>query len=273
MNASAAALVAARREGGLRRTAADWRLMAWRNGLTAVRRPNVLVSGILFPSILLCLMVGVFSGSIVLPGAAAGLAFVDYLAPSIVLQSAVFTAMTAAGSMAVDLEAGVMDRLRSLPIARSAVLGGRVVDCTARTVLCAGVVLGVAVALGFRFRAGALPAVGFMGIAVVFGFAWSWYGMLVALILRSFDAVAGLMFLTFFPLFFLGGAFVPVAALPGWLQPVGNVNPLTAVTGAMRALALGGPTTTPVLQALGWSAAIALLCGSAAINRFRRGAA
>lgn len=271
MSSDLTALVARRREGGARRTIDDWGLMARRNGLTAVRRPNVLVSGILFPSVLLALMVAVFSGSMVLPGAAAGLAFVDYLAPSIVLQSAVFTAMTAAGSMALDLEAGVMDRLRSLPIARSSVLGGRVVDCTVRTVVCATVVLGVAVLLGFRFRTGAGPAVGFVVLAVVFGFAWSWYGMAVTLAVRSFDAVAGLMFLTFFPLFFLGSAFVPLEALPGWLQPVGRVNPLTYVTDAMRALALGGPTAAPVGRALAWSAGIAVVFGTIAVRRFGRG--
>lgn len=259
--------VLARVDGGFLRTIGDIRILAGRNFTTAMRRPNALIATAIQPIVFMLLLVAVYGNGLDLPG---DLAFIDLVGTAMPLQAAVFVGMTAGGSMALDLQGGMMDRLRSLPVARSAVLASRAVESAVRMVAAVAVVTLVAVALGLRFEAGPGRAVGFLLLAVAFGAAWTWWPLWIAVRTENFQLVSLSQFASFFPLFFLSGALVPVEGLPGWLQPVAWVNPFTPVTEALRACVLGGDLTAPLQASVAWIVCFAVVFGTLSVTRFAR---
>lgn len=260
-------LTPSRIEGGLGGTITDVRLLVGRNFTTAIRRPNALFATAIQPIVFMLLLVAVYGEGLDLPS---GLAFIDLVGTAMPLQAAVFVAMTAGGSLALDLESGMMDRLRSLPLARSAVLLSRAAEAGMRMVLACGVVTLVAIGLGLRFQAGPGRAVMFFVLAVAFGSAWSWWPLFSAVTTRNLQLVSLSQFASFFPLFFLSGALVPVEGLPGWLQPVARVNPFTPVTEALRACVLGGDLTAPLQASVAWIVGLAVVFGTLSVTRFAR---
>jgi ABC transporter DrrB family efflux protein len=172
-------------------------------------------------------------------------------------------------AIADDLASGMIDRFRSLPIASAAVLAGRVAADAVRNLSVVALMIAVGSAIGFRFHAGPAAALGAVALAVAVGLAFSWLNLLLGLLVRNPES-AGLAGL--FPviiLVFTSSTMVPVATMPGWLQAFANVNPVTVLVDALRALCLGGPTVTPVLEALAWIAGLLLATVPAAILRYR----
>jgi len=159
------------------------------------------------------------------------------------------SAITAAG-LASDLRNGILDRFRSLPIARSGYLIARILADTARMLLTVALIVIVGLALGFRFSGGFPAGLAGLGLVLAFGMAFAWIGAATALAVRDPEAVQMLWFVSLMPLIFASSIFASPSRMPGWLQPVVRANPLTVVADATRGLLLGGPVATPVLHAV-----------------------
>jgi ABC-2 type transport system permease protein/oleandomycin transport system permease protein len=166
----------------------------------------------------------------------------------------------------------MVDRFRSLPMARSAVLAGRTLSDTVRNLFVVSLMLLVGALVGFRFHNGFPAALAAVGLALAFGLAFSWISALIGLSVRDVESAQAAGFVWVFPLVFASSAFVPVASMPGWLQAFVRVNPVTLTVNALRALMLGGPTLRPVLQSLAWIVGILLVFVPLAVNRYRRAA-
>ena len=179
---------------------------------------------------------------------------------------------TAEHRLTILHQLGMVDRFRSLPMARSAVLAGRTLSDTARNLFVVTLMLVVGTLVGFRFHAGVVPAIGAVALALAFGLAFSWISALIGLSVRDVESAQAAGFVWVFPLVFASSAFVPVASMPGWLQAFVRVNPVTITVNALRALTLGGPTARPLLQALAWIVGILLVFVPLAVNRYRRAA-
>jgi ABC-2 type transport system permease protein len=164
----------------------------------------------------------------------------------------------------------MVDRFRSLPIARSAYLTGRILADTVRIMGNVLLLAGVGVLLGMRFPAGLVPAIGAFLLATAFGVAMAWVAALIGLAARNPETVNSVGFIWLFPLTFVSSAFVPVASMPGWLQAFADNNPITITVDAARVLVLGGPTATLVLQALAWIVGITAVFWVLAVRRYRR---
>ena len=237
-----------------------------RNLKHLVRNPMGLIFVAFQPIMLVLLFNYVFGGAVKQPG----MAYVQYLVPGIIVQTLSFTSTFAGMSITADLLSGALDRFRSAPIARSAVVVGRILTDGLRMTLTTLVVVIVGVAVGFRFEAGSLPALGAVLLAVAFGWAMSWIGMSVGLALRNPEAVQASAFVWMFPLVFASSAYVPVSTMPGWLQAFVKVNPISIEADALRALTLGGPTATHLLQAVAWIAAITVVFFTLTVRQYRR---
>jgi ABC transporter DrrB family efflux protein len=241
-------------------------IITGRNLRRLVRVPTLLVFATVQPVLFVVLFTYAFGGAIDVPGVAR---YIDYLLPAIFVLAIGFGASQTGVAIAEDLSTGMIDRFRSLPISGSAVLAGRVAADALRNLFVAGLIIAVGAAIGFRFHAGAAAALAAVALAVAAGLAFSWLNLLLGLAVRDPES-AGLAGL--FPviiLFFTSSALVPVATMPGWLQAFATANPVTVITGALRALCLGGPTTRPVLQAAAWIAALLVATIPAATARYR----
>ncbi|MDA8268830.1 MAG: ATP-binding cassette domain-containing protein [Actinomycetota bacterium] len=262
------------RPGGVRsatdaahRLATDWTMVAWRNTVRFVRQPLAVVSMVLQPVMFVAMFRYVFGGALAL--AVPGGHFVSFLLPGIVAQTMAFAAMSTAIGLAEDIGSGMVDRLRSLPVVRSAVLVGRLLTDFLQSVVVVGVIVGVGVAVGFRFVNGPGPALGMVAVALGFGLVSSSATAYLGIRTRSPELAMTIGLTLLFPVCFVSGAFVPIATLPGWLQPVARANPVTVVVEAMRALALGGPVGLRTVEAVGWMAAIAAFFVPLAIRAYR----
>jgi ABC transporter DrrB family efflux protein len=251
-------------------------VMTWRNLLKYKRVPTLLVFSTIQPVMFVLLFAFVFGGAIPIPG----LDYKDYLMPGIFVQTVVFGSMQTGVGLAEDLSKGMIDRFRSLPMARSAVLAGRTSGDAVRNLFVVLLMTGVGYLIGFRFHAGLLWAVAAMAIAVAFGTAFSWVSANIGLALRDVESTQAASFVWVLPLVFASSAFVPVITMPGWLQAWAKVNPVSVTVDAVRFLTLGpdlahtaglqGSTTTHVLQALAWIAGILLVFAPLAVRRYRK---
>src|SRR5262249_21233140 len=220
-----------------------------RNLRRLVRVPTLLVFATIQPVLFVLLFTYAFGGAIHVPGTTH---YIDYLLPGIFMLAIGFGASQTGVAVAEDLATGMVDRFRSLPIASASVLTGRVAADAVRNLFVVGLMLAAGSALGFRFHAGPAAALGAVTLAVAAGIALSWLNLLLGIVVRDAET-AGLAGL--FPviiLTFTSSTLVPVATMPGWLQAFAKINPITVMAGALRALCLGGPTATPVSQALAW---------------------
>jgi ABC-2 type transport system permease protein/oleandomycin transport system permease protein len=216
--------------------------ITWRNLLKYVRVPTLLVFSTIQPVMFVLLFRYVFAGSINLR--TPGLNYVDFLMPGIFVQTVVFGSTQTGVGLAEDLAGGMIERFRSLPMARSAVLAGRTLSDTVRNVFVVLLMTGVGMLVGFRFHGAPLGAVGALVLAVMFGFAFSWISALIGLSAGNVEAAQAGSFVWIFPLTFASSAFVPVKSLPGWLQAWAKVNPVSITVDALRSLSLGGRTAT-----------------------------
>jgi oleandomycin transport system permease protein len=243
-----------------------WLLVGRRDLLQVRGNPQLLIFVLIQPILFVLLFVYVFGGAI----SGSSRQYVQYVIPGIIVQTVVFvTAVTGIG-LNEDLAKGIIDRFRSLPIARSAVLAGRILADAVRLVASLAVILGVGMALGFRITTSPPAALGGFLLIIAFGMALSWVAALIGLSVRNPETAQSAGFIWMFPLIFASSVFAPPETMPGWLQPFVDVNPITVATDALRGLLLGGPVLSPVLQTLAWTAALTVVFAPLAIRQFRR---
>ena len=240
-----------------------------RNLLVWMRVPAYLVFTVIQPVIFVLMFRYVFGGAIPVdvPGG-----YVNFLIPGIVAQTAAFASFGTAIALAMELKKGVIDRLRSMPMARSAVLAGRLVADTGRMTVTILIIIGVGYAVGFRFLNGFWPAVAMILLAIVFGVAICCISAFTGLAIGDEESVQAFGLIWLFPLTFLSSAFVPTETMPGWLQAFANNQPVTYVVDTMRALALGGPVAANLWKSLAWLAGIFIVFLPLAVRAYRRAA-
>jgi ABC-2 type transport system permease protein/oleandomycin transport system permease protein len=254
---------------GLRRVASaasDWMSVTGRNLIHFRRVPQLLVFSTIQPVIFVLLFRYVFGGAIRIPG----VPYVDYLMPGIFVQTAMFGAIATAVGLAADLKTGLIERFQSLPMARSAVLAGRTAADLSRNIFVAALMSVVGFAVGFRVHTNALAFVAGIAVLLLFGYAMSWVFASVGLLVGDPETAQAAAFPVLAPLVFASSAFVPVETMPGWLQVFAENQPVSVTASAVRALVLGGPTASYVLQSLAWSAGILLVFAPLAVRRYRR---
>jgi ABC transporter DrrB family efflux protein len=244
----------------------DMWVLASRSVKRIARQPDLLVGYTVQPIMFVLLFVYVFGGAISTPG----YSYVDYLIPGIVVQSIVFGGFVTALGLSDDLKKGLMDRFRSLPMSRSAVLTGRTFADISTNSIQLVVMLVVGLAVGFRFKTDAPEILGGIVLLLLIGYAFSWVFAFIGLTASSPEAANAYGFTILFPLTFVSSAFVPVASMPSWLQPVAEHNPFTTMVDAIRHLFIDAPAGNDVWLAALWSVAIAVVFGALAILRYRR---
>ncbi len=240
--------------------------IAHRNLLHIRATPEQLVEMSIQPLMFLVLFVYVFGGAI----ADSSRAYLQFALPGILVQSVAFLPFTTAIALNVDFQRGVIDRFRSLPIARSAVIGGRILADGARIAWSTLIITGFAMVLGFRFQGGAGGALAAFALVVAFGLTMCWPMALIGITARTTESVNTLGFMIILPLTFASSAFVPAETMPGWLQAFAEANPVTAVIDSARGLMLGGAVAEPVVKALIWMVLIQVVFAPLAIARYRR---
>jgi ABC-2 type transport system permease protein/oleandomycin transport system permease protein len=245
----------------------DTLAMTWRGLLTYLRVPQLLVFSTIQPVIFVLLFRyvfgGVVQGDISVP-------YVDFLLPGVFVQMTVFGAMTTAVGLAIDLKSGLLERFRSLPMARSAVLAGRTSADLFRNVFVIVLVMLVGFAVGFRVHTGVVAALAGMGLVLLFAYSLSWVFAGVGLAVGDPETAQAAAFPIVAPLVFASSVFVPVDKMPDWLQPFAEHQPVSVTASAVRALMIGGETATYVWQALAWIVAIIAVAAPLAVRRYRR---
>jgi ABC transporter DrrB family efflux protein len=253
----------------LRADVTDARIVTGRNLRHFVRQLDLLIFSTIQPIMFVLLFTYVFGGAIShsLPP---GVSYIDYLLPGILIQSVTFRASQTAVGLSEDLKLGVIDRFRSMPMARSAVLIGRTTADLVRNVLIIVLMIIVGYIIGFRFQAGAAQALACIALVSAFGLALSWIFAFVALTVRGAEAAQTAGFVVLFPLVFASSVFVPVSTLPNWLQAVAKVSPVTLAANAARSLALVPGTPSSLGGAIAWIAGLLAVFIPLSVWRYRR---
>jgi ABC-2 type transport system permease protein len=239
-----------------------------------VRSPQLIVAGTAQGALFLLIFRYVFGGSISHTGS---LSYVDFFIPGFVVTSVLFSGMGAATGIAEDLQGGLFDRLRSLPIRLISIVTGRITADTSLLVWSLAVTTFFGVLVGFRAQNGAGAAAAAFGLCVLYGFAFCWLFIGLGLIAGSPQAAQGISFLVF-PLSFVSSAYVPVGTMPGWMQAFAAHQPLTYMSDTVRLLAEGHPAQEIVGRALGaslpasllWTAGILVVFAPLTVWKLRR---
>ena len=241
-----------------------------RNLLVWLRVPAYIVFTVVQPVMFVLLFRYVFGGAIPVAGIKGG--YVNFLMPGIIGQTAAFATFGTAIALAQELKKGVIDRLRSMPMARSAVLTGRLVADTSRMLITILIIVGIGYAVGFRFSNGAGAAIAMVVLATVFGLAICCIAAYTGLAIGDEESVQAFGMIWLFPLTFVSSAFVPIQTMPGWLQAFAKNQPVTNVIDAMRSLALGQglPLETNLLKSIAWLAGIFIVFLPLAVRAYRR---
>ena len=240
--------------------------IARRNLLHIKSDPEQLVGMTIQPIMFLALFVYVFGGAI----AGDSRTYLQYALPGVMVQGIAFTPFTTALGLNIDFQRGLIDRFRSLPIARSAVISGRITADAVRIVWGVAIMSGVGVLLGFRFGGGFAGAIGGMALVTVFGIVLCWPMAFLGVSARTPEAVNTFGFMLILPLTFMSSTFAPVESMPGWLQAFVKVNPITFVVDATRGLMVGGAVAEPLLKSVISLAAIVAVFAPLAVARYRR---
>jgi ABC-2 type transport system permease protein/oleandomycin transport system permease protein len=236
-----------------------------RNLIAYRRVPQLLVFSTIQPVVFVLLFRYVFGGAIQTPG----VPYVDFLMPGIFAQTVAFGAINTSIGLSTDMQAGLIERFRSLPMARSAVLAGRTLADLVRNVFVVGLMFAVGFAVGWRVHTGIVPLIGAVLLVLLFGFALSWIFATVGLVVKDPEAAQAAAFPVMAPLVFASNAFVPVSTMPDWLQWFAEHQPLSAVVTAVRDLTIGGPTTYDVVVAILWCVGILAVAAPIAVHRYR----
>jgi ABC transporter DrrB family efflux protein len=244
----------------------DSLVLAWRNYKHNVRVPSLIVFSLMMPVIFLLLFRYLIGGPIVIPG----VSYVDFLVPGLIVQAIAFGATQTGVGLSEDVRRGITDRFRSLPISRSAVPAGRAVVDTVRNALVGIIVLGVGLLVGFRPDANAASILAAIAIAVAFGYAFCWVAAYLGVTLKNVESVHDAGFIWVIPLTFASSAIVPVESMPTAAQWFADLNPVTSVADATRALMLGDPAGTAILQSVLWITAMLVVFVPLAVRAYQR---
>ena len=218
-----------------------------------LRTPQLIVVGALTSTMFLLIFRYVFGGAI----GTGDVSYVDFLIPGLAGAGAMFSGMGGAVGVATDVEGGMFDRLRSLPIPRTAILLGRSLADTALVGWSLLITVAVGFATGYRFHGSALEAATAVGLCLVYGFAFTWPFILMGLVAGSGQAANGMSMLAF-PFVFVSSAYVPVESMPSWMRPIAEHQPITDMVGSVRALSLGDHAEAALGHSPGWFAVRAL---------------
>jgi ABC-2 type transport system permease protein/oleandomycin transport system permease protein len=242
-------------------------LVVGRRNLTRIlRTPQLVVFATIQPVMFVLLFRYVFGGAIRVPR----MSYVDYLIPGVIVQTVVFGATSTAIGLSEDMSKGIIDRFRSLPMARSAVLAGRTIADLVRNVFVVLLMVVVGTAVGFRFHNGFVPAVVAILVSLMLGYCLSWVFALIGLTVPNPESAQMASFLPIFPLVFASSIFTSVKSMPGWLQAFAKVQPISRAANAVRALCEGGPVATDLVWTVIWSAVILAVFAPLAVRRYSK---
>jgi ABC transporter DrrB family efflux protein len=250
----------------VRRLVTDTVVIAERNLVRLPRAPELLLAFTVQPIMFVLLFRFVFGGAIRTPG----FSYVDFLIPGIIVQNIAFGGFVTALGLNEDVHKGLVDRFRSLPMARAAVLAGRTLSDVVTNALSMTILLVTGLIIGFSFHTSFGEAVAGVGLLLLFGYAFSWFFALVGLLVSTPESANSVGFIAVFPLTFISSAFVPPASMPSALRAFANVNPFTVMVDAMRSLWLGTPAHNNVWGAAVWSLVIIAVFAPLAVARYRR---
>ncbi len=254
------------RLGRLKLTLADTLVLTKRSLTHTVRSPELLIFATIQPVMFVLLFRYVFGGAI----SVRGTSYVNYLMAGIFVQSVSFGAMTTGVGLATDLTQGLVDRFRSLPMSRSAVLTGRTLGDLGRNMFTVLVMLGVGLLVGFRPHGSPLRWLGAAGLLLLISFSLSWISATIGLLVRNVEAVQSAGFVWLFPLTFASSAFVPTSSMPGVLRAFAEHQPITQVVNAVRALVLDRPVGSAGWQAVLWCVGILAVFVPLSVRLYRR---
>jgi ABC-2 type transport system permease protein/oleandomycin transport system permease protein len=254
---------------GLRYGISDTLVLARRSLLRIPRQPDLLVGFTVQPILFVLLFVYVFGGAVGL-ALPPGLTYVDFLIPGIIVQSIVFGGFVTALGLADDLKKGLIDRFRSLPMTRSALLTGRTLGDVVTNSFQLVVMFSVGLLIGFNFSSSVGEVVAGILLLLLIGYAFSWVFAFIGLSSSSPEAANAFGFTILFPITFVSSAFVPVDTMPSWLQPIAEHNPFTYMVNAARALFLGIPAENNVWLALAWTLGIIAVFAPLSAWKYRR---
>jgi ABC-2 type transport system permease protein/oleandomycin transport system permease protein len=246
----------------------DTLVLAERNLVRLPRAPDLLLAFTVQPIMFVLLFAYVFGGAISTPG----YSYIDYLIPGIIVQNVAFGGFVTALGLNDDLHKGLIDRFRSLPMARSAVLAGRTMSDIVTNALSMTVLLITGLIIGFSFQTSAAQVFGGVLLLLLFGYAFSWVFALVGLLAPSSESANSIGFIAVFPLTFVSSAFVPVQTMPPILKDFAEINPFTIVVDALRALWIGAPAGNNIWGAIVWSLVIIAVFAPLAVWRYRAAA-
>jgi len=238
-----------------------------RNLIAYRRVPQLLVFSTIQPVIFVLLFRYVFGGVV---STSLTVPYVDYLMPGVFVQTVVFGAIGTAVGLATDVKSGLLERFRSLPMARSAVLAGRTFADLTRNVFVVILMVAVGFAVGFRVHTSFALLLAGMLLVLLFGYSFAWIFATVGLATGDPETAQAAAFPVMAPLVFASSAFIPVSTMPGWLQAFAAHQPVSVTANAVRALVIGGPTTSYVLQTLAWCFGILLVSAPIAVRRYRK---
>jgi ABC transporter DrrB family efflux protein len=250
----------------VKRLVSDTLIIAERNLIRLPRAPELLLAFTVQPIMFVLLFRYVFGGAI----NTGNLSYVDFLIPGIIVQNIAFGGFVTAIGLNEDVHKGLIDRFRSLPMARPAVLAGRTTSDIVTNALSMLVLLVTGIIIGFSFNTDFIHAIAGVGLLLLFGYAFSWFFAFVGLLVSTPESANSVGFIAVFPLTFISSAFVPVSTMPSVLQAFAKVNPFTIMVDAMRSLWLGTPANNYVWGAVVWSLVILVVFAPLAVGRYRR---
>ncbi len=233
-------------------TFADAFVLAKRNLIQIPRIPEELVFATIQPVMFVLLFRYVFGGAI----AVSGTSYVNYLMAGIFAQTVIFGSTTTGIGLATDLQRGLVDRFRSLPMAKSAVLTGRTISDLVRNTFVVFVMWVVGLLVGFQPQGGPLALAGAVGLLLLTSFAFSWISAAIGLLVSTVEAAQSAGFVWLFPLTFASSAFVPTRSMPDWLRAFAEHQPVSLIVNAVRGLLLNQPDAVTIWQALAWCVGI-----------------
>ncbi len=246
-------------------TLSDIWVMTQRDVRRYLRLPQLLLTNIILNVVLLILFNYVFGGAI----QTGGVAYIQYFLPGFLAQSVVFGSTQTSVGISEDLSKGLIDRFRSLPMARIALLSGRVVSDALRYLTLIVIMIGVGYAAGFRFEAGFGPA--FLGIwlIVLFGIALTWVGVFIGISVKDVETAQVAGFVWVFPLVFASSLYVPIETMPSWLQVFAEINPVTPMVDTIRGLSWGTDISSSLWKILAWDAGLIFITLPLALRKYR----
>ncbi|MFF5443457.1 ABC transporter permease [Streptomyces sp. NPDC012888] len=253
---------------GLRANLRHIGALSRRNALQIKANPESIFEVVLMPIVFILLFVYVFGGAIA--GKGNQDAYVNYLVPGMMAMMGLNIAMAVGTGVNEDFQKGVMDRFRSMPIARSSVLIAKIVVEIGRMLIATAILLGMGFLLGLEIKTSVLDLLAAVGLSMVFGASLMWIFILLGLTMKTAQAVQGVAMLVLMPLQFGSSIFSPPSSMPGWLQSFTDYNPLSNLADAARNLINGGPVAHSVWMTLGWTVLITVVTAPLAVAKFRK---